>query len=116
MLILNKSDPNEMYQIYTKTYKILVDETKQNLCDFYIWLVENHCVQLNFLVQNMYKVYETSNPFDNDYYILDPGAYLNNRDLINNYPLYKKNKNNSVNNGLGVNKNNYRLDMGKRLR
>jgi hypothetical protein len=47
---------------------------------------------------------------------LDPGAYLNNKGLINNYPLYKKNKNNNINNGLGVNKNNYRLDMGKRLR
>lgn len=116
MLILNKSDPNEMYQIYTKTYKILVDETKQNLCDFYIWLIENHCVQLNFLVQNMYKIYETGNPFDNDYYVLDPGAYLNNRGLIDNYPLYKKNKNIGIGIGLEVNKNNYRLDMSKRIR
>jgi hypothetical protein len=118
MLILNKSDPNEMYQIYKKTYKILVEPSKHNLADFYIWLVENQCVQLEFLTQNMYKIYEVNNPFVNDYYVLDPGAYLNNRNLISDYPIFKKKKEpvESIGSEITVNKNNYRLDTNRRLK
>ena len=117
MLIISRTDPNEIYQIYTKTYKVLVEQTKHNLADFYVWLAENQCTQLTFLIKNMHKIYEFSNPFENDYYILDSAAYLNNRNLISDYMDFPKNKNllSNVSNK-PPNKNNYRIPPTKHER
>jgi len=118
MLIINRTDPNEIYQIYTKTYKILIDSSKHNLADFYIWLVEHQCVQLKFLTQNMYKVYEFNNPFENDYYVLDAAAFLYNRDLISDYPNFKKSRDilENMANKQFPNKNTYRLESSHKSR
>jgi hypothetical protein len=117
MLIINKSDPNEIYQIYTKTYKVITDETKHNLADFYIWLVENQCVQLDFLIKNMYQYYKYENPFENDYYILDGPAFLCNKGLIGDYVDFGGNvrKGSDVENKQVLNKNTYRLEDKSRV-
>lgn len=110
IIMLDRMDKDEVYQIYTKTYKIHVDPNKHNLLDFYIWLVDNQCVQLKFLIDKMHKVFDTNNPFDNDYYLLDAAAYLNNRGMIADYLSFKKSKIIGIKSKEYPNKNEYRIN------
>ncbi len=118
LTILSRTAQDEVYQIYTKTYKILFEASKHNLADYYIWLVENQCAQLEFFIGNMTKIYEFNNPFENDYYLLDAAAYLNNRGLISDYPNFKKSKDKyeNMDNKEIANKNDYRLQHYKKTR
>ena len=83
--ILNKDDKDELYQIYVKTYTPFVPDDKNNLSEFYIWIIENHCYLSQSLTQKMHRFYYNFNPFVQDYYVLDPVAYLYNKDLIASY-------------------------------
>ena len=83
--ILEKTDKDELYQIYVKTYEPFVKKEKDNLKEFYIWIIENHCYLTQNLSQKMYRLYFHNNPFVQDYYILDPTAYLYNKNLIASY-------------------------------
>ena len=90
--ILKKEDRDEVYQIYTKTYIPHTKKDNHNLADFYIWIVENQCVNLDLLLDKMSRLYNTNNPFDNDYYIINPMRYLYNKELIEEIPTVKKSK------------------------
>lgn len=81
--ILSKNDQDEIYQIYNKSYKNLVDEKKHNISDFYVWLVENHCILVEKYVSKTKRLKLKNNPFQSDCYHLDAERYLYNRGIIN---------------------------------
>lgn len=87
-IILNKSDLDELYQIYVKLYKTddLAPE-KDNIRDFYVWIIFNKCHMINILVEKLNKFYRTNNPFEYDYYVLDPYTFLYNRNIIDIVPV-----------------------------
>jgi len=91
-IVLSDRDRDEIYTIYTKTYKNYVPKEKDNLADFYIWMIENQCVFLDDLVKKMNRLYAHNNPFENDYYVLDAVNYLYNKNLINEYPTFIENR------------------------
>lgn len=110
--VLYKYDKDDLYQIYEKSYKTFFKENKYNLGDFYVWMVENQCVNLKFLVEKMFRLFNVNNPFEDDYYIIDALTYLYNRNLISEYPVFKqskKQKDKPVSNE--VPKNEYRLEF-----
>ena len=80
--ILVKTDPDEIYQIYDKEYNKFND----NIIDFYLWLLKNYCYLVRNFINKIDRV--IMNPFNNDYYILDPSAYLYNRNFINSFPKF----------------------------
>lgn len=115
--IIKHNDEDEIYQIYQKTYKPYTNDTKYNLADFYIWMIDHHCVSVNQLVQKFDRLYKTTNPFDNDYYIFDPARYLYNKGLITEIPLIKTSKKETeISIGDRNPKNEYRLDFYRRSR
>ena len=82
---------DELYQIYKAAYKNT--KHKQNLADFYIWLVDNYCVFTKDLVHKFSNIYTPeNNPFNelNNSYILDTGAYLYNNRFIDQLPIFDK--------------------------
>jgi len=114
LTILNDKDRDEIYQIYINTYKDNFGENKNTLADFYIWIIDCNCRMANDLVKKMQKYYDKDNPFMLDYYILDPSLYLYNKELINNYPNFKKNKSLPQDKNriidIDLPKNNYRIN------
>jgi hypothetical protein len=84
--ILNRDDRDEIYQTYVKIYKSSVSKEKDNVADFYIWMIENKCHFIDILTEKIKRIYKPSeNPFENDYYILDGITYLYNRKIENVY-------------------------------
>lgn len=117
LVILSKDDRDELYQMYIKIYQPLMDQSKHNLADFYIWLVENHCFFVKFLTDKMHRLYNINNPFINDYYILDSITYLYNKNLIDEYITVSPGK--TVGPSYHVKdfqKNDYRLELTKKNR
>lgn len=72
---------DELYQVYNKIY--LTTKNKDNIIDFYIWLITYKCYLLNKFVNLIDFILEKNNPFKNDKYILNPISYLYNRNFIN---------------------------------
>lgn len=114
--ILNKEDRDEIHQIYSKIYKLYIKEDKDNIADFYIWMVENQCVYLKLLIKKMNRLYNINNPFEHDYYILDASRYLYNRELIKELPVIKESKTKNELIRDSVPKNEYRLQFYKKER
>lgn len=87
---MREEDKDEIYQIYEKIYKNIIDPINDNLSSFYIWMVENHCPLLEKLINKMSMIehFSTENPFVFDYYIFDAISYLYNRKLVNSYPKF----------------------------
>ena len=85
--IIRHSDEDEIYQIYQKTYKPYIKEDKHNLADFYVWMIEHQCVNVNQLIYKFERLFKNSNPFENDFYFFDPMRYLYNKGLITEIPL-----------------------------
>ena len=83
-IVLQKFDPDEVYQYYKRLYKA------DNLADFYLWLVDNHCHLVDTLVNKLHRLYRTDNPFNNAYYALDAPAYLYSRKLISFIPRFTR--------------------------
>jgi len=104
LLILSKEDRDEIYQIYIEGYRKSFGEDKHNIVDFYIWIAENRCINLNQLVEKMTRIYTIDNPFDNDFYSFDPFAHLYNKNLISEYSITSRPRSSSTS------KNAYRLD------
>lgn len=87
--ILNKTQSDELYQIYDKIFK----KTGKNdtISEFYIWIVQNKCYLIDDFVLKINKIPEIKkNPFEYDWYILDPYAYLYERKYIQQYPDHMK--------------------------
>lgn len=109
--VIKNDDRDEIYQIYTKTYQSYVDKKKHNMADFYNWLIENHCVNLNSIVDKMKRIYNVNNPFTNDYYVLDAMSYLYNKSLIYSYgSLLPSHQDKKVTQDEQEPKNKYRLN------
>lgn len=102
--ILNRLDQDEIYQIYSSSYN-----KQDTLADFYIWLIENYCVHVNTFINKMYRFYNSNNPFEKDYYILDSGAYLYNKGLIPSIPEKINNPYGKVDDKMKI-RNRYRVD------
>ena len=84
--ILKRSDPDELYQIYTKIYKRV--SQKYNLAEFYVWLCENNCGSVEIFVKKMLKVYsDDKNPFLYDFFTLNNYQYLYDKRKIQSFPL-----------------------------
>jgi hypothetical protein len=94
--ILVKEDNDELYQIYLRNYYPNF-KNKDNISDFYIWIVKNYCYLISTLILKFNRLYKVDNPFENITYILVPDMFLYNRkyikfvndDMINNYVLKK---------------------------
>lgn len=84
MRILNKGDNDELYQLYHKTFLPMCDEKQNNIADFYIWVVDN-VAYLNILLGQKISRIIDNNPFQNDYYVINPGMYLYNKGIIDEY-------------------------------
>jgi hypothetical protein len=82
--ILSKRDRDEIYQIYIRSY-IILGEDKNNLADFYTWMMENSCYLSDILVEKFGRMFGKDNPFKKDMYIIDPMAYLYNRGFVSVY-------------------------------
>jgi hypothetical protein len=115
--VLSKNDRDDIYQIYTKTFKIYESKDKHNLLDFYTWLVEHYCVYLDTLVAKMDRVYTKDNPFSQDYYILDSVSYLYNNKFIDSYPVFMDSKTRvPYSEDKKLPKNRYRIDFERKVR
>jgi hypothetical protein len=83
-LVLRKSDRDELFQVYQKSFLIL-NNTRPTAAAFFVWLVENACHFVSLFVARLSRYYKDTNPFNAPYYILDAMSYLYNRNLIPNY-------------------------------
>jgi hypothetical protein len=110
LIILDKSDLDEIYQIYDKIY-LPSNNNQNNIAKFYIWMIENKCYLIDILIEKMHKLFRVNNPFETFYYVLDPIGYLYNRHLIDSYPTFTFHAIN-VHNGNNhiIPKNNYRIN------
>lgn len=86
-IVLSKSDLDELYQIYIKIYEPNISSDKDNLGYFYIWVIFNKCHLVETLVNKFKKIFKNNNPFEHDYYILDPYTFLYNRNIVNIAPV-----------------------------
>lgn len=87
--ILNVNDPDELYIIYDKLYK---DNHKDNLWDFYIWIIEHKCYLIQFLTEKFDRIFTQNNPFRLNYYLLNPDVFLYNRKYITTVKLFSPEK------------------------
>ena len=106
LVVLKKTDIDELYQIYVKIYKIN-EKNNLNLKNFYLWIVENHCHLTRILVSKLSRLYKNDNPFERDYYILDPMAYLYEGKYISSYT---PSENLSINRDILSHRTTYRID------
>ncbi|AYV81210.1 MAG: ADP-ribosyltransferase exoenzyme domain protein [Harvfovirus sp.] len=81
--ILKKDDQDELYQIYDKVYK-----NARNIADYYLWIAENKCYLMDVLVAKMERFFHVDNPFENDWYVLDPVTFLYNRRYVQTFPAF----------------------------
>ncbi len=111
--ILIKEDRDEIYQIYIKNYLSDQTKTKDNIADFYIWMIENKCYLMDIFISKINRLYKNRNkdynPFMKDRYILDAMAYLYNRGYIFTYSRYIKITIEDEQQKLNIPKNDYRI-------
>lgn len=109
--ILKKEDRDEIFQIYTKTYLFEVSGKKDNVADFYVWMVENKCYLMDIFVDKIDKLYKDNknNPFRQGMYKLDAMTYLYNRRYIETYNRHIKLEFNHEFSNLSLPKNEYRI-------
>lgn len=81
MKILQRDDQDVLYQLYDDSFKI--NTKNDNLKEFYLWIIKNHCTFARELNEKMTRFYTVNNPFVKDYYMLDANMYLYNNKLIN---------------------------------
>jgi len=113
-IILDGMDRDILYQIYYKIYKEFINKEKDTLADFYMWVVDKHCYLVDKLIEKMSRLYNNNNPFENDYYLLDPSGFLYNNDYIND--VSKKRIDNMEDYLPPTLKNKYRINSYKRPR
>ena len=115
-VVLTTTNKDEIYQIYNKTYKLAFPKEKHNLSDFYIWVVENQYVYLDELIKKLSKLYREDNPFTNDFYIFNAGAYLYNSNKINILPDFSQGDSDKKIKLNKLPKNQYRLDRERNIK
>ena len=90
--ILNKFDKDDLYQIYRKNYKSYILENnqfKENITDFYIYIINFYPHLINLFIDKINILYgdNKNNPFMKDYYKLNSYEFLYNRYLIHYFPI-----------------------------
>ena len=86
-VMLKKDDFDEIYQVYRKTYKPVVDKSKDNIASFFVWLIDNQCHLIDIFVGKMIRIFKIDNPFTNDFYVIEPYACLYNKSYIGTLPF-----------------------------
>ncbi len=108
--LLSMEDKDELYQIYEKYYKVQIGKDKDNVADFYIWLIENYCILTKIFSKKMSKIFKPEeNPFTNDFYTFDAIGYLYNKRKIDEYTIYQD----SI---VEVSKNKYRIESPDQMK
>lgn len=78
------TDKNELY-------RIAQDSDKENMGDFYIYIIEKYPKLITVTEEKISALYEIDkNPFKNVYYTLDAWLYLYNKNLIHHIPSDKE--------------------------
>lgn len=85
--IITKND-GEIYQIYVKTYQPFVDKDKQDIADFYLYLIDHHCIHINDFSSKIDRIFKNTNSFQDVFYVLDGLTYLYNEEIISYIPSY----------------------------
>lgn len=83
--ILDKSDLDEIYQIYDKIFKPQFVNSN-TVAEFYLWMIKHKCYLIETLIEKMIRIFRIDNPFETFYYVIDAYAYLYNRRFIDSYP------------------------------
>lgn len=109
LTILEKTDRDEIYQVYVKTYVNEKTKEKHTIADFYIWIVENKCYLMDLFIKKIDRLKNYTNPFKKGIYILDALAYLYNRNYISSYNRFVKIEFNEEYQVLTLPKNDYRI-------
>lgn len=107
--LLEKSDLDEIYQIYDKIYKVNVG--KDNVASFYVWMIENKCYLMDILIDKMDRIFRVDNPFESCYYVLNPLSYLYNKNHIATIPSFTIQSRTTHVKDSNVQKNKYRIDI-----
>lgn len=82
--ILYKTDNDELYQIYKKTFLI---NNSDNIATFYVWLIDNKCHLVDIFISKIKRIFDNNNnPFINSTYIFNIAFFLYNRGYIHIYP------------------------------
>lgn len=82
LTVLKKSDLDELYVVYKKVFLSEVGEDKDNIKDFYLWVIEKKSYLIQTLTEKFNRIFKQNNPFEYSYYILYPLVYLYNRKYI----------------------------------
>ena len=108
--VLNKSDKDELYQLY----KILSESSKSSenpsYIDFYLYIIKNRPDLTALLEKKSDKIFRKDNPFILDYYILDGYKFLYNNKLISSMPYVREPLQQDKNIKKFKNKSDYRLE------
>ena len=108
--VLNKSDKDELYQLY----KILSESSKSSknpsYVDFYLYIIKNRPDLTALLEKKSDKIFRKDNPFILDYYILDGYKFLYNNKLISSMPYVREPLQQDKNIKKFKNKSDYRLE------
>ena len=107
--ILRREDRDEIYQIYVKNYVLTNPIEKDNLADFYIWIIENKCYLIDIFIKKMDRLYQKVNPFKKNIYVLDAMAYLYNHKYVQTYNRFIKMNIDEEHQLLDIPKNEYRI-------
>jgi hypothetical protein len=121
--ILQKDDQDELFQIYDKIFNIKSKSSQVNksVAEFILWIAKHRCYLMESLIEKLsryYKQYGINNPFQYDYYVLNPYTFLYNRSYIKYFPISKIAMDgiNLIDNKTPVSKNFYRLDRTVKTR
>ena len=109
VLALDNND--EIGQLYNKIYKL--EYPNSNLAEFIIWIIENKCYLLEYLIPKLNEIYGDNNPFNNDTYILYPITFLYNRNIIKSFTALIIDDIYKPVNKITIQKNDYRLETNR---
>lgn len=87
--VLKREDSDELYQIYKRIYKEQIP-SKLNLANFFIYIIDNYCYLTDTLIDKLNKIYNIDNPFNMDYYLINPNVFLYNNGYISSYKEKEK--------------------------
>ena len=112
--LLRKDDQDELYQIYDKIFKPTVTDEQNTVAAFYIWIIENKCYLVEVLISKMDRIFPIDNPFQFDYYILDPITYLYNKRHILAMPKFVTSTSTDIKKNI-LQKNKYRENQDRKF-
>lgn len=107
--ILRLNDRDEIYQFYKMNYILENSPEKDNLADFYIWMIEHKCYLMDIFIHKMDRFFRNENPFKKAMYVLDAMGYLYNHNYVRTYNRSIKMVIDEEHQLLDIPKNEYRI-------